>query len=68
MSTMVYTSSHTVVYNLFSVVVCVSFCLPVDMCYVFDVFLARMDMFWVFDGVRGEIQAASLSCVQQKGL
>lgn len=45
MLTMVYTTlSYTVVYNLFFIVVCVSFCLPVGMCCVFDVFLARMDM------------------------
>lgn len=63
MLTMVYTTlSYTVVYNLFFIVVCV--CL-LGMCNVSDI--ARMDM--PFEGGSGgEIQAASLSCVQQKGL
>lgn len=45
MLTMVYTTlSYTVVYNLFFVVVCVTFCLPLYMCCVFDMSFAQMDM------------------------
>lgn len=66
MLTMVYTALfYTVVYNLFFNVVCVFFCLPVG-CIMFLTCLG-----WIYDvplGVMGEIQAASLSCVQQNGL
>lgn len=68
MLTIVYTTSpYTVVYNLFFVVACVSFCLPVVMCRVLDMCVAWMDMLPSVMGVRGQIQAASLSSVQQKG-
>lgn len=57
MLTMVYTTlSYTVVYNLFFIVVCVSFCLPVGMCNVFDMSLARMDMSCLWgSGVRSRL-------------
>lgn len=44
-----------------------SFCLPVDMCRVLDMCIAWMDMLPSMMGVRGQIQAASLNSVQQKG-
>lgn len=68
MLTMVYTTlSYTVVYNLFFIVVYVYFCLLVGMCYVvFFGHVSSSDGYVTPLGVRAEIQAASLSCVQKK--
>ena len=64
---MVYTTlSYTVVYNLFFIAVCVSFCLPVGVfCFWY---VSSLDGSVVPLGVRGEIRAASLSCVEKKGV
>jgi len=57
MLTMVYTTpSYTVVYNLFFIVVCVSFCLPVGVCHVFDMSVSWMDMSCLWgSGVRSRL-------------